>query len=567
MPPAGWYNRRPAGARTIYTVRFLPEGRAVQLDGPTDLFQASAACGILLEQPCAGLTRCGRCRVRVVEGLADVSDADRDVLSPADIQDGWRLACALTVREAATIEVPGQTRSADPKGFGAAVTPDAGRVPPPRAPLPAGMVPLGLAVDIGTTSLAAALVALDTGAFVASGSVLNPQAEFGADVMSRIHRAGRDAAFRLPLVTAVRRGIAALANRLLGDAGARQREVVTAVLVGNPAMLHLWFGADPWGLGVTPYVGQWTGAIHTQAQAVELPIAPAAPVYVFPCVKSHVGADAVAAAVALGLDRAGAPALMIDLGTNSEIVLGDGEQMFAASTAAGPAFECGGISCGMRAAEGAIDALHLEPDGHWSAHVIGDGPPRGVCGSGLLDAVGELLRVGVIESSGYMRTAEQARGLVPDALLGRLSEAGERRRTAIVAGSRDAPGLWLEAADVRQLQLAVGAVRAGIDVLCADAGRSAADLQAVFVAGTFGQFVRKASMLRLGLLPPVPPERVRTVGNAAGAGAVLALLDGRVRDRAERLASRAHYVELAGRPGYQEALTRRLRFPAPEERP
>jgi uncharacterized 2Fe-2S/4Fe-4S cluster protein (DUF4445 family) len=219
----------------------------------------------------------------------------------------------------------------------------------------------------------------------------------------------------------------------------------------------------------------------------------------------------------------------------------------------------------MRAAEGAVDALHLEPDGHWSAHVIGDRAPRGICGSGLLDAVAELLRVGVIEPSGYMRTAGQARGSVPEALLARLSGDGERRRTVIVAGVGDARGISLDAADVRQLQLAIGAVRAGIDVLCADAGISSRDLQAVFVAGTFGQYVRKASMLRLGLLPPVAPERVHTVGNAAGAGAVLALLDRRVRDRAERLAARAHYVELAGRIDYQEALTRSLRFPVPGE--
>jgi uncharacterized 2Fe-2S/4Fe-4S cluster protein (DUF4445 family) len=532
---------------------------------PTDVFCAAAACGILLEQPCAGLTRCGRCRVRLAEGAAPPSDADREVFGPAELREGWRLACTLTVGESVAIEVPGESRALAPKGFGAAIRPDAARVPVLGPVARGGRARFGVAIDIGTTSLAAALVDLAAGAELVTASRPNPQAAFGADVLSRIQAGSGDEARRRPVVAAVRLGLATLAGGLIRGAGLSDRDVVAAAVVGNPAMLHLWWGEDPWSLGVAPYEGRWTAARHARARDVDLPIDPAAPVYVLPCVRSHVGADAVAAAVAVGLDANDSPALLIDLGTNSEIVLANGGRIFAASTAAGPAFECGGISCGMRAADGAIDALRLEPDGHWSMHVVGDAAPRGVCGSGLLDAVAELLRVGVIEPSGRMRGADQMRGIVPDGLAGRLSPAGERRRTAIVAAAGAFRGVALEAADVRQLQLAVGAVRAGIEVLCADARISAARLHAIFVAGTFGQYVRKASLLRLGLLPPVEPERVRTVGNAAGRGAVLALLDQRFRDRAERLAERATYVELAGRADYQEALTRSLHFPAPLE--
>jgi uncharacterized 2Fe-2S/4Fe-4S cluster protein (DUF4445 family) len=471
----------------------------------------------------------------------------------------------LTVSEGVTIEVPGETRAAAPKGFGAAAIPDPARVAVLAPASALGRPLFGLAIDIGTTSLAAALVDLESGREVATGSILNPQAEFGADVMSRIHAASGGETFRRPIVAAVRQGLASLANALARDVGLSDRDVVAATVVGNPAMLHLWCGEDPGSLGVAPYIGRWTAAIHARAQDVGLPIDPAAPVYVLPCVRSHVGADAVAAAIAVGLDRVDGPALLIDLGTNSEIMLGAGGRVFAASTAAGPAFECGGISCGTRAAAGAIDALRLESDGHWSVHVIGAVPPRGICGSGLLDAVAELLRAGVVEPSGYMRSAEQVRGVVPDQLASRLSTPGARRRATIVAAEGDRRGISLEAADVRHLQLAIGAVRAGIEVLCAEAGLPASRLQAVFVAGTFGQYVRKASILRLGLLPPVPAERVQTVGNAAGAGAILALIDQRARDRAERLAAHASYVELAGRADYQEALTRSLRFPAPVE--
>jgi uncharacterized 2Fe-2S/4Fe-4S cluster protein (DUF4445 family) len=484
-------------------------------------------------------------------------------LSPDEIRDGWRLACALAVDTAVSIEVPRQVRADAPKDFGPAVAPGPDRVPV-LGPLLSGLpAPIGLAVDIGTTSLAAALVDLGTGATAVAGSMLNPQAEFGADVMSRIHAAGQDEAGRRPLTAAVRRGITALTNALISRAGASASQVAAAVVVGNPAMLHFWLAEDPWGLGVAPYAGRWTDAREVLARDVDLPAASTANVYVFPCVKSHVGADAVAAAVGVDLDRSDRPAMLIDLGTNTEIVLANGSRVFAASTAAGPAFECGGISCGMRAADGAIDALHIEPDGHWSAHVIGNVPPQGVCGSGLLDAVAELLRIGVIEPSGYMRDARQVEGLVPEALIGRLAGPGARRRALIVAPAGGRRGIALDAADVRQLQLAVGAVRAGIEVLCAEAGIAAADLQSVLVAGTFGQYVRKASLLRLGLLPPVAPERVHTVGNAAGSGAILALLDRRVRERAERLAGRTIYVELAGRADYQESLTRSLRFPTP----
>jgi uncharacterized 2Fe-2S/4Fe-4S cluster protein (DUF4445 family) len=554
----------PAGACAIFIVRFLPEGRTATLDGPTDVFQAAAACGILLEQPCAGLARCGHCRVRVLDGAAAVSETDREVLSPEDLADGWRLACTLTVRAAATIEVPGPARSPSPKGFGIAIVPDASRVPviDPAAALGTRF---GLAIDIGTTSLAAALVDLGAGSIVAARSALNPQAEFGADVMSRIQAAGGGETRGGPIEKAVRRGIATLVAELARDASASADDVVNAAVVGNPAMLHLWFGADPSSLGVAPYLGRWTSAVDTRASNVELPIAHEAPVYVFPSVKSHVGADAVAAAVAVGLDRVDSRALLIDLGTNSELMLGVGGSLYAASTAAGPAFECGGISCGMRAADGAIDALHLESDGRWSVHAIGDGAPRGLCGSGLFDATAELLRTGVIDPAGAMQPAARLRGVAPDALVALVRESGRARRVLIAAGDGDRPGVWLAATDVRQLQLAIGAVRAGIEVMCREAGIEPADLETVFVAGTFGQYVRKASMLRLGLLPAVAPERVLTVGNAAGAGAVLALLDRRVRERAERLASDAQYVELAGRPDYQEALTRCLRFPATAE--
>lgn len=497
----------------------------------------------------------------MVEGAEPPSVADAEALSAAELRDGWRLGCVLTVGRSAAIEVPASAAAAA-KGFGTGVEADAGRIPVFGPFVQSGRRRMGLAVDIGTTALAGAIVDLEDGRVAASGSSANPQAEFGADVMSRIHASGSGGPGRERLTAAVRNALSTLAASLTAGAEASAEDIITATVVGNPTMLHLWRGADPSGLGVAPYLGLWTEAVHARAEDLGLPIRPAAPVYVLPCVRSHVGADAVSAAVAVGVDLSEEPVLMIDLGTNSELILGSAKAAYAASTAAGPAFECTGISCGMRATEGAIDALHLESDGRWSAHTIGNASARGICGSGLLDAVAELLRFGVIDAGGYLRGAGELAGRVPEALRSRVEEVGGRRGVVIVGRHAGGAPIALQAADVRQLQLAIGAVRAGIDVLCGEAGIDPGALARVFVAGSFGQFVRKSSMLRLGLLPPVPPERVQTVGNAAGLGAHLALLDRRVRDRAERLAARTRYVELAGRADYAETLTQSLRFPS-----
>jgi uncharacterized 2Fe-2S/4Fe-4S cluster protein (DUF4445 family) len=525
------------------------------------VFQAAASCGIFLEQPCAGTSACGKCRVRVRAGVEAPGDRDREALTPAELQDGWRLGCALTLRASATLDVPPSSGGAVFKAFGTDADVDPARVPIAGVSASGARGRWGLAVDLGTTTLAAAIIDLDSGRVETALSALNPQAERGADVMSRIHMATQVRDGRGLLESAVRLGVAGLIDRMVRDRGVSSSEILAATVVGNPAMLHLWYGADPSGLGVAPYLGLWTEAIHARAEEVGLPIEPSAPVYVLPCIRSHVGADAVAAAVAVGLDKLEAPGLLIDLGTNSELVLGSVRGTFAASTSAGPAFECAGISCGMRAADGAIDALSLEADGRWSVHALGARRPAGMCGSGLLDAVAELLRAGVIDERGYLRGRDELNGKVPERLTRQIHERNTRRSVTIVEQDADGPAIALDATDIRQLQLAVAAIRAGIDLMCLDAGVAAASLGTVFVAGAFGGFVRKRSLLRLGLLPEVPAERVRTVGNAAGVGARLALLDERVRARAERLARRTRYVELAGRAEYQEALIRRMRFP------
>jgi len=611
-----------------FDIRFEPDGQVYEASGPVEVFLAAAARGILIEQPCGATGTCGKCRVRVIDGAPPPSDADQRVLDPAEIAGGWRLACHLVLDRPARVEVPSAARSAAGKSFGGAldlvgssrvvqvrtldVAPasndnqesDLDRVAaalglarrdvtaspaalaelrtrlaktsPVRAAFqanelvavgPASPVScFGLAIDIGSTSLAAALVDLTSGEVGAAGSRLNPQVVFGADVISRIHYAGQHAGGTARLTAAVRDGLAALVDELVEATGCSASDVVAAACAGNPTMLHTWAGVNPAPLGIAPYVGTWSGEIDCRAEKVGLPIHPNARVYAFPMIRSHVGADTVSAAVACGLDRASRPTLLIDLGTNSEIILAEGGRYLAASAAAGPAFEGATIRHGMRAAPGAIDAVSVSCDGRVTVNTIGNLPPAGICGSGLVDAVAELLRVGAITPSGLLAAPEEASGRWPGALGARLKPVSGQRAFVLADAASSASGedVLLTAPDVRQLQLAKGSILAGVTILCGKFGIGVTDLEEILLAGAFGNYLRKTSALSIGLVPAIDPERVRFVGNAAGVGARLALVDQDARARARAIASDAEYVELASHADYQQVFMRSLAFPEPD---
>ena len=546
-------------------VRFLPEDRASEVDAGVELYLAAAAAGILLEQPCGSQATCGRCRVRVIEGAPSPSDVERTILPPADLDAGWRLGCQLVIDTSAVIEIPAVTRSLAGKSFGDDLPPEALDHPVVAAQPAAERPRFGLAVDVGTTSLAAALVALSDGSVAASASSLNPQVAFGADVIARI-RHTIDAPDGLAhLQDAVRRGLGTLVGEVMAEARCDASQVVLSAVAGNPTMMHAWLGVPVASLGRAPYEAAWSGALTLKAGAVGLPIEPDAAVLVFPLVRSHVGGDLVAAAVACGFDHAGescgnGPRLLIDLGTNTELLLECDGRLVTTSAAAGPAFEGGAIRHGMRGAPGAVDVVSIAADGRVRTHTIGGLPARGLCGSGLIDAVAELLRAGVVSSSGYLRKPGEVSLC---ALAERLSTVDGQQAFTLVEGdaATSAGPVTITARDIREVQLAKGSILAAATLLCRHAGLSPGDLGDVLVAGAFGNYIRKSSALGIGLLPPVDPERVRFVGNAAGVGARLALVDARVTERAQTLAARAEYVDLAGHADYQAAFMVALAFP------
>lgn len=539
-----------------FTIRFLPDERRWRGGAPTELARAAAACGLPLEQPCGARGLCGHCRVRVGAGATPAGDADRRVLGEAAVRAGWRLGCRLWLGGDATVELPATARAVHAaKGFGD----DALLADGFEAPL-AG-AEWGVALDVGSTTLAAALVSLRSGAVAATAAQLNPQVRYGADVVSRIHFAQEHAARAGELHTLLAAALDALIARCAAAAGVPLEHVASVVAVGNPTMLHTLRGLDVTPLGRAPYEPTWGGAWAGAAPELGLALPERARAYLPPGVRSHVGADAVAAAVATGLDRAARPALLLDLGTNSELLLAGPDGIVCTSAAAGPAFEGAGIHQGMRAAPGAVERVHLGADGDVQVAVVGGAEAVGVCGSGLVDAVAELLRAGVVERSGRMRAAAELAGRAPPRLRERLLER-EAGRAFHLAGPAERPVL-LTAADVRQLQLAKGGIRAGVRLLLEHAGLREPDPGAVLVAGAFGGYLRSASALAVGLLPEVGPQRVHAVGNAAGAGARLLLLDARARERAERAAAAATHLELAGRADYQDAFVDALPFPPP----
>ncbi|MCX7717935.1 MAG: ASKHA domain-containing protein [Candidatus Sumerlaeaceae bacterium] len=422
---------------------------------------------------------------------------------------------------------------------------------------------VGVAVDVGSTSVAAALVDLETGAVITSASMLNPQVQFGADVISRISFAQTEEAGNERLHECIIGALNDLVLRLTAEATIEPSAIVLMAIAGNPAMLHTVVGADLRPLGQSPYVGVWTRSLDVAAADLRLKIHPAGRILLLPMIRSNVGADTVAGIIATGLDQTQKTVLFIDLGTNSEIVLVHQGRMLTTSTAAGPAFEGANIRHGMRAAPGAIDRVSLRPRGDLAIHVLGGVPARGLCGSGLIDGVAVLLRTGIVNATGRMLGREALDEHRFPLLAARLLH-GEVGHSAVILShpheSEHGYPVLLSAIDVRQLQLVKGSIHAGAMILMQEMGLTYADLDEVLIAGAFGQFVRKTSAIDIGLVPPVDPERVLFVGNAAGVGARMVLVDASARERADRVRETAGYLELGGRDDYQDAFADAMGF-------
>jgi uncharacterized 2Fe-2S/4Fe-4S cluster protein (DUF4445 family) len=327
-------------------------------------------------------------------------------------------------------------------------------------------------------------------------------------------------------------------------------------------MHHLLLGLDPSGMGHLPYNPVLADAWEVSASGLRIDVFPQAPVFLLPNISGYVGADIVSGILFTGLHAREGIALAIDIGTNGEMVLGSRHAMLASSAAAGPAFEGAQISCGLRAEPGAISRVYWE-EGEIGWKVVGEVLPRGLCGSGLVDLVALLLRLGVIDTGGRFQDPEALVTSVPPSIRRCMQKTEEGWQFVLAEGAQNSRGVTVTQRDVRELQLAKAAIRAGINILMDALGTDISRVEEIFLAGAFGNYIDPGNAQTIGLLPPYPLERIRPVGNAAGEGAKMALLSRDAREEASRIARRVKFVELASRSDFQERFVEALAFPAP----
>ncbi len=539
-----------------YPVTFFPTGKTVQVDSHTTLLQAAVQAGLLLDSPCGGGGTCAKCRVRIRSGHASTAGSSHR-LSDQDLADGWRLACGTEITEPLVVEVP-QT-SLVPRIHNILVDGDSSLLE--HDPHAKGH--LGVAIDLGTTSVAATLYDLHTGLERATNAVMNRQIRVGDDVISRIAFARSAPANLAGLQALAVASINEVIGALCATCGENAETIHKLTVAGNTAMQQILLGIDPSPLGEHPFTPAFTDAQTVAAITLGVLTHPEATLTVFPQIGGFVGGDTVAGLLASHFEERVLPSMLVDIGTNGEIALQQEGRILAASTAAGPAFEGARIRQGMRATTGAIDHVWLK-DGDIHCHIIGDAHACGLCGSALVDAVAELLRVGLVAPDGLLAMPAIRPATLTDTFAARLMTSAKGNSFALAYDDAGVPSVVLTQQDIRELQLASSAIRSGIETLLNRAGLAAHMLDAILLAGGFGNYLRRENALRIGLLPPIHDQSIRFIGNASLTGAKLALLAQSELSRAQSLRSRTTHVDLATEPGFADLFMDHMLFPMSE---
>jgi len=554
-------------------VSFYPDRRSIEVPIGATILQAAQKAGIVLETPCNCVGICSKCAVRLdVDSLRNISTTAPLSSEGASTDHAWVLSCQTEVLGDIAVELPGPEQSGtirilsyglmrvvdlDPcikktyseeKGKTSVFALDRLLA---EEPGDTRTTNFGVVVDIGTTTMVASLVDLSNGQEIATASSLNPQSLHAQDVLSRIHFAAEEAGLKIMHSVLVEE-----INRLTGEL-ARASDVATdsiyeMVFSGNTCMLHLATGNNPSSLGKFPYIPLISGGNHVSANRQGLNIANSGQIYLPPIIAGFVGADITSGILATRLHQRTGTTLLVDIGTNGEMVLARNGRLCATSTAAGPAFEGMNISCGMRAGRGAIEAFDVAEDGTIAVKTIESAKAVGICGSGLLDIVGELVDHGVIAGNG--RFVDPQKSDLPVPLETRLIKHEGK------AAFQVAENILLSQKDVRQVQLAKGAVRTGIEFLLKDAGIEAGEVDRILIAGSFGYHLQEKSLLNLGLLPKVFAGKIDFVGNTSKSGGQAFLLNLGVRDEMAALVKKIFVIELVGIPDFDKVFVRCLGF-------
>lgn len=609
------------GAPERVRIRFIPSDKEVRVPTGVPIFDAASWNGIAIDSTCGGHGTCKKCKVQILEGGVPVQSLDRRAFSQEQLDDGWRLACVARTATDLVVDVPPMTtrpkaatfgvgrqvilRPAVQKRFVELTEPtlhdqrtDSQRVFDELEDLeltvdldvyrtlgqtlresdfkvtavvaddrliavePGNTTArsFGLAFDLGTTTVVANLMDITTGTPAAVTSMLNKQQPYGADVIARISATMLDPDSLRHLQQLAHETLDALAKEACAEAGVEADEIYEVALAGNATMVQLALGINPEPLGVAPFIMAARQFENLRASDLGVTAHPGARATVVPALGAYVGGDIIAGALATGMDRDKRIRLFVDIGTNCEIVIGDGERIMATAAPAGPAFEAASIRCGMRAAPGAIEVVKVT-DGDIELQVIGDEPAVGLCGSGLVDAVAELVRVGVIDASG--RFADRDKVLETDPKLAeRMTLIGEEKVFVLAEPiDPDADPVVLSQRDVRELQFAKAAIATGWHLLFEDFGVKESDIQQVLLAGSFGTYLSAASAVRIGLVPKIPVLRIVSAGNVAGEGAKMVLLSAAERHGMTTLLREIEYVELSDRTDFQDRFVEQLAFP------
>lgn len=527
-----------------FAITFRPDGKQISIHSGATLVEAAGQAGIILNTVCGGRGTCKKCRVYI----------EPDSLAI--------LACQYRVERDLVVTIPVESRFFEEQILTEGVEAKAGIEPDIYKDYvqadPSGVV-FGVALDIGTTTVVAKLIDMRDGHCRATEADLNPQIRFGDDVVSRIAyaRGKRELAELHQVIIGC---INALIDNLCRDAGVESSRIYELCAVGNTTMNHIFLKLPIAQLGQAPYRAWSLDACDVPAESLGLHINPDGNVHVVENIAGFVGADTTAVALAADIDSAQEMTLIIDIGTNGEIVLGTKDELYAASCAAGPALEGARIMCGSRAAEGAVEAVVVNDD-DIDLDVIGNCPPRSICGSGLIDAVAVMLDLGVLDATGRFVDPAELKGKLPPAIFSRIIERDGQPAFSLAEAAAGAErGVFLTQRDIRQVQLAKGAIRTGIKLLQQRAGLQDGDIEHVLLAGAFGNYIRPASALRIGLLPAVGVEKIRSVGNAAASGAQMALISRQCRRQAGRLARKMNYIEIAHEPDFQNVFADSMLF-------
>lgn len=554
-------------------ITFYPDRKTIETDKDITILEAARLAGVVIESPCGGMLTCGKCKVRVdSESFKNIELSGSHQLNEEERANGYVLACGARIKGDVNVELPLKAKNSTTKilkqgkNFNVSKEPFITKVydkEKDQTKVFSGKDIIGneegdtsskaygIVVDIGTTTLVTSLVDIISGTNIDDVSALNPQTVYAQDVLSRIKFASEHEGLET-----MRRTIIDEINSMISKVSRKNfidtKNIYEIVLSGNTCMLHLAAGVNPYSLGKYPYQPVLWGGEYLKARDAGIKIADFGNVYMPPIISAYVGADITSGILASELDKLKGVTLFVDIGTNGEMAISYEGRLSVSSTAAGPAFEGMNISYGMRAAEGAIEYFSIGENDEIEVRTIGNAEPAGICGSGLIDIAGELVKHGIIGKNGKF--------VSPDS-----EKADEKLRQNLVKTDNEikykvSGEVYLTQKDIRQIQLAKGAVRAGIEFLMRDKGVEASEVERVYIAGSFGYHLRAESLINIGLLPEEFRGKIEFLGNTSSSGGYGLLINKDCRDKMKRIVKEIDVIELSKYKDFDRVFVECLKF-------